>query len=491
MNRMIQSLRSTLGKTLVLSACALSLLVVAAVVVADQESGGSKRERSRHHDELTFTQFDVPGASDTAPLGINDRGQIVGFLVDASGLLHGFLLDRGVFTRIDVPGASQTTALGINDRGQLVGDFQDSAGVFHGYLLADGLFTRIDPPDATFTEAFELNSRGQIVGVYQDAQGIFHGYVLDKFSFTRIDVPGATGTELTSINDRGQIAGNFIDAEGFIHQFLLDEGVFTRFDVPGSAPITDFDAREIIRINDRGQIAGTIPDGTSGRHGYLVDRDAFTQIDVPGAFITEVLGINDRGQLVGAVIDTGGVAHGFLATRDRFRGKASGVGAEQGAVEIAGSFTSPIDLDLSAATLTITSLLNEQAGGGELVRGLPLVLTAVPGSHRHRVQFEDPSRPSLASAAIGDARGGVLTFTITVDAATIHAPRQCSPARLTTSFRLDAGGMPPTIVTTERSWDCSGPSSMVLETRRTGPFAKEGRGRKDIDDRGWMVGFYQ
>ena len=41
---------------------------------------------------------------------------------------------------------------------------------------------------------------------------------------------------------------------------------------------------------------------------------------------------------------------------------------DNAAVEIAGTFTSPIDLDLSAATLTITNLLNEQAGSGELVQ---------------------------------------------------------------------------------------------------------------------------
>jgi hypothetical protein len=461
----IRSLRGTLGKTVVSCVFAGAVLGATSIPVDSQELSRGEQQR-RHRNQLTFTQFDVPGATSTAAYDINDRGQIVGLLVDAAGVFHGFLLDKGVFTRIDVPGASLTTALGINDRGQIVGEFQDSAGVSQGYVLTDGLLTRVEPPDATFTQAIEINDRGQIVGVYQDAQGIFHGYLLDQGSFTRIDVPGATATELTSINNHGQIAGNFIDAEGFIHQFFSDKGGFTRIDVPGSAPITDVAARETIRINDRGQIASTIPDGTGGRHGYLVDRGAFTQIDVPGALATEVLGISDRGQLAGFVLDTEIVGHGLVASRDAFSARAIGVGAsdENAGVEIAGTFFSPTDLDLSGATLTITSLLDEQAGGGELVRGLPLVLTAAPGSHRHRAQFEDPSRPGLASAAIRDARRGVLAFTITVDAATIDAPRQCSPARLTTSFRLDAVGTPPTIVTTERSWDCSGASNMVLET---------------------------
>jgi hypothetical protein len=78
MKRMIQSLRSTLGKTLVFSALALSLLVTQAVTFADQESGDSKQQRRRHQNELTFTQIDVPGALGTDASSINERGQIVG-----------------------------------------------------------------------------------------------------------------------------------------------------------------------------------------------------------------------------------------------------------------------------------------------------------------------------------------------------------------------------------------------------------------------------
>ena len=77
----------------------------------------------------TFTTIDVPGATGTVALGINNRGQIVGEIGS-----HGFLLDRGTFTTIDVPGATFTGAFGINDRGQIVGDYQ-AGGTVHGFLL--------------------------------------------------------------------------------------------------------------------------------------------------------------------------------------------------------------------------------------------------------------------------------------------------------------------------------------------------------------------
>ena len=90
-----------------------------------------------------------------------------------------------------------------------------------------------------------------------------------------------------------------------------------------------------------------------------------------------------------------------------------------------------------AATLTITNLLNEQAGSGELAQGLPLVLTAAPGSRRNLALFVDQSRPNIVSVTIQDAGSGKFIFRIKVNDATINSPQTCSPARLTTSFRLE------------------------------------------------------
>ena len=81
---------------------------------------------------FTFTTIDVPGASETLPIGINSRGQIVGTYRDSTGV-HGFLYDGGVFTPIDVPGASATLAFGITPSGQIVGFYSDSTGQ-HGFL---------------------------------------------------------------------------------------------------------------------------------------------------------------------------------------------------------------------------------------------------------------------------------------------------------------------------------------------------------------------
>jgi probable HAF family extracellular repeat protein len=84
---------------------------------------------------LSGTQYrtiTVPGAVGTLPSGINDRGEVVGYSADdlllggASGFRRG---PGGVadpaspagFTAVNVPGAPRTLPLGINDRGDVVG----------------------------------------------------------------------------------------------------------------------------------------------------------------------------------------------------------------------------------------------------------------------------------------------------------------------------------------------------------------------------------
>jgi probable HAF family extracellular repeat protein len=440
-----------------------------------QESGATERQRRHGHNELTFTQVDFPVALATVAFNANDRSQIVGAFIDAVGAAHGFLMDKGVFAQIDVdlPESSNTNAIGINDRGQIVGGFADPMGALHGFLLEDDVFTQIDFPGATETLLVGINNRGQIAGVFSDRGQIVgrlndlnnaagsHGFLLDNSAFTSIDFPGARGTVPFSINDCGRIVGSFIDDRGKAHGFLWNDGAFTKIDFPGATLTTGNG------VNRRGQIVGTFIDECDVGHGYLLDDRGFTTIDHPAAMTTEALRIDKRGQIVGAFIDAVGMVQGFLATKEQFSGEAIGVGsgAEKAAVEIIGTFTSPTDLDLSVATLTIASLLDERAGGGELARRLPFVLTAVPGSRRNLALFKDKSRPNFASGAVLDAGSDKFIYKIKVNDVTINSPQSCSTTQLTTGFRLDASSVPPIVVSTEQSWICFGPSNKFLKTR--------------------------
>ena len=461
MERMIRSLRSTLGKAVILCAFALTLIGDTSAASNAQESGDSQQQRRRHQNELTFTQIDFLGALATLAFDLNDRGQIVGNLVDAGGRFHGFLLANGEFRQIDLP-AGETNTFGINDRGQIVGLFFDGQSLAHGYLLDNGAFTQIDFPGALETQAQKINNRGQIVGNFLDTELGIHRYLLDNGVSTVSSVPGPF-EQAPGINDRGQIVSEFKDTAGVFHGFLLTMALLRRL-ISLAVPLGPPASGSIIAA----RLWANFHRCRQAPVSFMASLDdgVFTQIDFPGAVGTSAWGINDRGQIVGIFAYAGGVTHGFLATKEQFSGKAIGVGAsgDNAAVEIAGTFTSPIDLDLSAATLTITNLLNEQAGSGELAQGLPLVLTAAPGSRRKLALFIDRSRPNIVSVTILDTGSGTFIFKIKVNDATIISPQNCSPTRLTTSFRLEVSGKPPIIVSTERSWFCFGPSNRFLKT---------------------------
>jgi uncharacterized membrane protein len=94
-----------------------------------------------------FTSIALPGPKQVSQDngGINGRGDIVGVYCDGAPpcfigptRIHGYVLSGDDFTTIDVPGALATAAVGINTRGEIVGYSFDASGSGHGYLLRWG-----------------------------------------------------------------------------------------------------------------------------------------------------------------------------------------------------------------------------------------------------------------------------------------------------------------------------------------------------------------
>src|SRR5712692_3760652 len=106
-----------------------------------------------------FTSIDVPGATFTVALDVNDEGEIVGRYTGTDGRNHGFLRrSTGEINTIDFPGAVLTVAQGINLRGEVVGFYRSTKeGRTRGFLRRkDGAFTTIDHPAATKTSCLFL-----------------------------------------------------------------------------------------------------------------------------------------------------------------------------------------------------------------------------------------------------------------------------------------------------------------------------------------------
>jgi hypothetical protein len=171
----------------------------------------------------TFTEYDVPGATNTDVLGINDAGDFAGDFDDGSGIFQAFINVGGTITSFSVPGAILTTAFELNNSKQLVvGQYQDSSRIFHGYFR-DGngaLHFPIDPPGSTFTVLFGVNDRNWVVGRY-DSSGVTHGlFFVPPNNFFTFDYPGSTFTSLNGINAQGLFCGRYEDASGVAHGFI-------------------------------------------------------------------------------------------------------------------------------------------------------------------------------------------------------------------------------------------------------------------------------
>jgi hypothetical protein len=98
----------------------------------------------------TYTAIDVPGASSTQPLSLNDLDQIVGTYVGVDGLNHGFIFSNGTYTTFDaVPGAPMNLIQGINDNGQFVGFVVTNAET----MQTEGFFGTVPEPSSLMLSA--------------------------------------------------------------------------------------------------------------------------------------------------------------------------------------------------------------------------------------------------------------------------------------------------------------------------------------------------
>jgi len=293
----------------------------------------------------TITPFDVLGASGTAALSINPAGAVTGEYFDANGVAHGFLrAPDGYITPFDAPGAGTgpdsfqgTFGSTINPSGWISGFIVDDSGVYHGFLRApDGTFIGFNdrhagasPGEGTWPAGISgINPAGVIAGSYQDTYGVYHGLVRTPNGFILPIVVWAAGTgsgqgtETSSINPAGVITGVFIDSRGVNHGFLRTPfGFIMRFDYPGAGKAPGQGTMGS-SINPAGGIAGEYIDANGVNRGLVRAPDGkFTPFDCPAEYAGTGSGQgtvpesnNPAGAITGYCIDTNGAFHGFLWT---------------------------------------------------------------------------------------------------------------------------------------------------------------------------------
>jgi len=201
----------------------------------------------------------------TSVRGINNENVIVGWYLDSAANVHGFIYRHGEFTAVNVPGATGTQVLGINDLDDIVGVYQVPGPLnFHGFVRHHGVFDTIDSPAAQFgTTAFGINREGIIVGSYDNA----HGFVYRHGSYETIDAPQLPGepanTQLNGVNNLGWISGQVFSG-GFWRGFWMIGEDFDFLEAPGVGD------SEVMGINAQGDVVGC-HDANAGFISFAVE----------------------------------------------------------------------------------------------------------------------------------------------------------------------------------------------------------------------------
>ncbi|MEO7723751.1 MAG: hypothetical protein ABIU29_03550 [Chthoniobacterales bacterium] len=183
-----------------------------------------------------YITFDVSGAVDTIPLGINNAADFVGTAIFGDGTQLAFMNLGGIVTTFQVPGATATFAYQLNKGNQIIGYYSDPNGIDHGYTRdhRGNMVFPIDAPGSTETMLLGNNDLNWGVGRYTDASGATHGlFYITPDAIQTYDYPGAIFTSLIGINKDGYICGYYVDTAGLAH------GIWARVNLTGvSAPYT-------------------------------------------------------------------------------------------------------------------------------------------------------------------------------------------------------------------------------------------------------------
>lgn len=232
---------------------------------------------------------DTPSSSVLAA-DLNNRGQVVGFVSDASGREHAFAWRNGTVTNIGPqldPTATTTRANANNDRGDILGFFFGPSGEFATILLRRGEATQIHGlPGEVAAGAADINDRRQIAGGSLLEDGSNPAFIWEDGNAMLLPpLPGDSSAQVVTLNARGDVLGISGGPTG--HIVIWEDAQPIDLNIPGAIP------RD---MNDRQQVVGT----TQQSRGFLWERGVVTQLPIlAGAAITQAASVNNAGEIVG------------------------------------------------------------------------------------------------------------------------------------------------------------------------------------------------
>jgi probable HAF family extracellular repeat protein len=198
------------------------------------------------------------GAPASEAVGINARGQAVGWSYTLSGNLRAFLYKDGKMRRLTGLETTVARAYGIDSLGRVVGHLGDFTAP-RAFRWQAGVLTKLGTLGGPTSKARAINNAGKIVGWATKASGAFRAFLWQNGVMTDLGTLGGSSSEATAINKSGQVTGTAATATGEGHAFVWKSGV-----------MSDVGRGQGQGLNDSGWVVGGRVDQTvSGTGGYL------------------------------------------------------------------------------------------------------------------------------------------------------------------------------------------------------------------------------
>jgi probable HAF family extracellular repeat protein len=273
-----------------------------------------------------LTDLGTLGGQQSAAMGINREGLVVGYSATANGSTHGFLYTGGTLIDLGTLGGPTSVAYRISDTNPIVGRSETSLGIQRPFVSVKGgpLFDlgRFGTAlGGSFSAALGVNGKGKVVG-YLLTQGDHMSARTRVFSYRDYEVldQGTFGGEdgvVTAINEQDEVVGYYSTephADYAHHQgFRLKDGEPITLGSLGGQIVTPTD------INEAGTVVGYAQQNGGQFHAFRSTVSAGMKDlgTLDGGRQSFAYGINRAGVIVGASEAGGRALHAVVIVDGR------------------------------------------------------------------------------------------------------------------------------------------------------------------------------